>query len=131
MSMSHSTSNEEAHLDGPILAELEEIMEDDFGVLLDISDDASQKIELLDGALEAHDASSIRELSHSLKGASSNIGALPLSRLFEQLSIWRRMKTSRRSSASGGHSHKFTTIRACSKQSCSQDTYLTLAHALL
>ena len=84
MSLSHSQLNEDSHLDAPILAELQEIMEDDFGILLETYiEDASQKILLLDGALEAEDAITIRELSHSLKGASCNIGALPLSRLFE------------------------------------------------
>jgi HPt (histidine-containing phosphotransfer) domain-containing protein len=114
MSMSHSTSNEEAHLDGPILAELEEIMEDDFGVLLEAYiDDASQKIELLDGALEAHDAPAIRELSHSLKGASSNIGALPLSQLFETVEhLAKDENVSEIVPLLAGIQTEFTTIRA-------------------
>lgn len=85
MSLTNPESVAEAsHLDGPILSELQEIMEDDFGMLVETYlEDATQKIELLDGAAEASDALSLRELSHSLKGASCNIGALPLSRLFE------------------------------------------------
>lgn len=77
---------EEAHLDGPILAELEDIMEDDFGILIETYlADAADKITQLDTALKADDASALREISHSLKGASCNIGALPLSHLFEKL----------------------------------------------
>ncbi|MFN3237928.1 MAG: Hpt domain-containing protein [Pseudomonadales bacterium] len=76
--------NEGDHLDADIVAELEEIMEDDFGVLLETYlDDATQKITGLQAALNANDAGELRELAHSFKGASCNIGALPLSRLCE------------------------------------------------
>lgn len=72
------------HLDGPILAELQEIMEDDFGILIETYiEDGDRKIGDLKQALGSSDATAIRELSHSFKGASCNIGALPLSRLCE------------------------------------------------
>ncbi len=72
------------HIDGPILAELQEIMEDDFGILIETYiEDGGNKISELKQALGSADASALRELSHSFKGASCNIGALPLSRLCE------------------------------------------------
>ena len=84
MSLDHLT--EEAHLDGPILSELQDIMEDDFGILIETYiDDAEQKLQAMEESVATGDAGAIRELSHSLKGASCNIGALPLSRLFERV----------------------------------------------
>lgn len=83
-----STGPEADHLDGPILAELEDIMEDDFGVLIETYiEDAVGKLTQIDDALASSDAPTLRELSHSLKGASCNIGALPLSRLFETMEL--------------------------------------------
>ena len=79
-----SQVNIDNHLDGPILAELQEIMEDDFGVLIETYiEDGDNKISDLKQALGSADVSALRELSHSFKGASCNIGALPLSRLCE------------------------------------------------
>lgn len=75
---------DEKHLDVEALTELQDIMEDDFGTLLETYiEDVSEKLELLDEAMAQLDASALRELAHSLKGASCNIGALPLSRLCE------------------------------------------------
>lgn len=76
----------ENHLDAAALAELEEIMEDDFGILLETYiDDADNKLTLLCEALKSGDANSLREVAHSLKGASSNVGAIPLSKLCEDV----------------------------------------------
>ncbi|MFT4797421.1 MAG: HPt (histidine-containing phosphotransfer) domain-containing protein [Candidatus Azotimanducaceae bacterium] len=76
----------DAHLDTEAFAELEEIMEDEFSTLLETYlQDAESKLSLMSEALNAGDANSLRELSHSFKGASCNIGALPLSRLCEDV----------------------------------------------
>lgn len=74
------------HLDLEALAELEDIMEDDFGVLLTTYlVDADKKLADIADALSQGDASAVRELVHSFKGASCNIGAIPLSRLCEDV----------------------------------------------
>tara|TARA_R110002072_G_scaffold31735_18_gene97747 strand:- start:63527 stop:63865 length:339 start_codon:yes stop_codon:yes gene_type:complete len=74
------------HLDMEALAELEDIMEDDFGTLLETYlEDAESKLKLISDALGAGDAEALRELAHSFKGASCNVGALPLSRLCEDV----------------------------------------------
>lgn len=80
------TMNEGAHLDADIIAELKDIMEDDFSILLETYlDDASQKLAAIKTTLDNNDSSEVRELAHSLKGASCNIGALPLSRICESV----------------------------------------------
>lgn len=74
----------ELHLDMEALAELEDIMEEDFGILLETYlDDADSKLSLISDALNAGDAKAVRELAHSFKGASCNVGAIPLSHLCE------------------------------------------------
>ena len=76
----------EGHLDIEALVELEEIMEEEFGTLLEIyMQDAESKLSLMSEALNAGDTNSLREFAHSFKGASCNIGALPLSRLCEDV----------------------------------------------
>jgi HPt (histidine-containing phosphotransfer) domain-containing protein len=76
----------EGHLDIEALAELAEIMEDEFGTLLETYlQDAESKLSLMSEALKAGDANSLREFAHSFKGASCNVGALALSRLCEDV----------------------------------------------
>ncbi len=70
------------HLDEDMMIELQEIMEDEFDVLLQTYlTDAVIKLESIDSALTERDHVKLRESAHSLKGSSSNIGALPLSGL--------------------------------------------------
>lgn len=70
------------HLDEEMIIELQEIMEDEFDVLLQTYlSDAILKLESIDSALSEGDQDKLRESAHSLKGSSSNIGALPLSGL--------------------------------------------------
>ena len=70
------------HIDAAMLAELEEIMEDEFGVLLETYlADAVIRLDSIDSAMSAQDIGLLRESAHSLKGSSSNIGALQLSGL--------------------------------------------------
>ena len=76
--------NADDHLDEAILSELLDIMEEDFPILIETYlEDAADKLQQIDAALLANDAHNLRELSHSVKGASSNVGALPLAKLCE------------------------------------------------
>lgn len=76
----------EGHLDKEALAELQDIMEDEFGTLLETYiQDAESKLSLMSEALNVGDASALREYAHSFKGASCNVGALPLARLCEDV----------------------------------------------
>ncbi|MBV1877501.1 MAG: Hpt domain-containing protein [Pseudomonadales bacterium] len=70
------------HIDEAVLSELEEIMEDEFGVLLETYlTDAVVRLDSLDAAMDSSDVDLLRESAHSLKGSSSNIGAVQLSGL--------------------------------------------------
>ena len=79
------------HLDEALLAELEEIMEEDFGMLLETYlADALIKLDSMESAVSERDEQKLRESSHSLKGSSSNVGAVLLSDLLsdvEQMAI--------------------------------------------
>ncbi|EAT12560.1 Hpt domain-containing protein [Bermanella marisrubri] len=64
------------------MSELKEIMEDDFQDLIDTYlRDTERKLSDIQQALDAGDSQKVGELAHSLKGASANICALPLSEL--------------------------------------------------
>jgi HPt (histidine-containing phosphotransfer) domain-containing protein len=69
-------------IDPDVIQELLDIMEDEFDVLLETYlVDAVLKFETLDSAIVSGDKEQLREAAHSLKGSSSNIGAIPLSGL--------------------------------------------------
>ncbi len=64
------------------LTMLKEVMEDDFPQLIStFLDDATVRIGQLTDLLDAKDCDELRLCAHSLKGSSSNLGALPLSEL--------------------------------------------------
>jgi len=64
------------------MSELKDIMEDDFQDLIDTYlQDAELKLSGIQQALDAGDGQKVGELAHSLKGASANICAQPLSEL--------------------------------------------------
>lgn len=68
------------HLNTNMLAELKTLMEDEFGLLVDTyCSDGELKVNELGKAVEEGDAAKVREMAHSLKGSSSNIGAEYLS----------------------------------------------------
>ena len=74
------------HLDLDALAELEDIMEEDFGILIETYlVDGDKKLAAISAALSDENSNLVRELAHSFKGASCNVGALPLSRLCEDV----------------------------------------------
>lgn len=73
-------------LDHALLAELELLMEEDFGALLEtyLQDSQARCFEVTE-AWEAGDLERLRRSAHSLKGASSNIGAAALAELCNEL----------------------------------------------
>ena len=74
------------HLDMEQLAELKEVLEDEFDVLINAYlTDAQMRLALIEQGIAKQDYEQIRLAAHSLKGASANIGALTLTQLCEQL----------------------------------------------
>lgn len=66
-------------LDQALLAELKALMEDEFGTLVEayLADSEQRLLEVAD-AWAADDLDTLRRSAHSLKGASSNLGAIEL-----------------------------------------------------
>lgn len=70
------------HVDEAILVELQEIMEDDFPVLLETYIvDSQTKLEALNEAFTLQDLDKIRNVAHGFKGSSLNMGAHALAGL--------------------------------------------------
>ncbi|MYM62546.1 Hpt domain-containing protein [Pseudomaricurvus sp. HS19] len=75
-------------VDENTLTMLKEVMEDDFGKLIDAYlDDCSRKMPQLPLLLESRDFEQLRRMAHSLKGASSNFGAHALTELCLQIEL--------------------------------------------
>jgi len=74
------SGNSDEHLDLAALAELKDIMEDDFPVLIDTFV-ADVEIKLLDMVqiIASGDAEALRQIAHSVKGSSGNVSAIQLS----------------------------------------------------
>ncbi len=69
-------------VDTETLTMLKDVMEDDFPQLITTYlDDASARIGQLSDLIAAADHEELRHCAHSLKGSSSNLGAMPLSEL--------------------------------------------------
>lgn len=70
------------HVDNDTLAELKELMEDEFPTLIHAYlSDSSTRIAEMAETIERADAEGLRRAAHSLKGSSSNLGAVTLSAL--------------------------------------------------
>lgn len=64
------------HLDSAILSSLQEIMGEEYPVLLDtFLADSEERVRLLREALGQSDAQALRQAAHSFKGSCSNMGA--------------------------------------------------------
>lgn len=64
------------HLDYETLDTLQQVMEDDFALLIDtFVQDSSERISTLRNVINGVDSDLIRRAAHSFKGSSSNIGA--------------------------------------------------------
>lgn len=69
-------------LDEGVIAELREVMGDQFGVLCErYAVDAKQRLTAMAIAIVEQDADALRGQAHSLKGASANLGAMVLAQL--------------------------------------------------
>ncbi|TWI53918.1 HPt (histidine-containing phosphotransfer) domain-containing protein [Pseudomonas duriflava] len=74
------------HLDNEALIALQDVMEDEYGNLLDTYIlDSEERIRGLKQACEAEDLGEIKHLAHSFKGSSSNMGAVALTALCRDL----------------------------------------------
>lgn len=74
------------HLDSAVLAALQDVMEDEYPVLLDTYlADSEERLRLLRQAMREADAQSLRLAAHSFKGSCSNMGAPMLASLCKQL----------------------------------------------
>ncbi|MBK5511014.1 Hpt domain-containing protein [Pseudomonas sp. TH15] len=73
----------DTHLDRDVLSALQEVMEDEYPTLLDtfIADSESRLVELRKTA----DAKVLSEVAHSFKGSASNMGAVRLAELCQEL----------------------------------------------
>ena len=73
----------EIHLDQTVLSALQDVMEDEFPMLLDIFlADSDQRLHQLHRAVGAQD---LILVAHTFKGSSSNMGAIRLAQLCGQL----------------------------------------------
>lgn len=74
------------HLDNNVLTALQDVMEDEYPVLLDtFLADSDERLRSLQHALQAMDAQALRLAAHSFKGSCSNMGAPLLAGLCKQL----------------------------------------------
>lgn len=64
-------------IDSDIVAELKDVMGDDFSLLVDsFIRDGQQRLEAISSAVAGQDAETMRAQAHSFKGSSSNLGAV-------------------------------------------------------
>lgn len=77
--------NERPHLDEEALAELRDVMEDEFDILIrTYINDSSERLEALRHAMACGDQDAFAKTAHSFKGSSMNIGAARLGELCMQ-----------------------------------------------
>ncbi|MBI2380940.1 MAG: Hpt domain-containing protein [Gammaproteobacteria bacterium] len=71
-----------SHIENTTLSELRLLMEDDFPVLVQaFLVDGENRLSEMNQAVAAGDLDGLRRAAHSLKGSSSNLGAITLSAL--------------------------------------------------
>ena len=74
------------HFDLALIDELRELMEGDFDTLLStFISDSENKLSAIANAVSADNADDLKRTAHSLKGSSSNLGAVHLSELCFEL----------------------------------------------
>lgn len=74
------------HLDNAVLSALQDVMEDEYPVLLEtFLADSEERLLSLAAAMCGRDAQALRLASHSFKGSCSNMGAPVLAALCRQL----------------------------------------------
>lgn len=68
--------NDQQHIDHDALAELRDVMEEEFVILVNtFIQDSDNRLQQLRESAEAADPEAIRKTAHSLKGSGINIGA--------------------------------------------------------
>ncbi|MHC8355157.1 Hpt domain-containing protein [Pseudomonas sp. LB3P81] len=73
----------DTHLNRDVLSALQEVMEDEYPTLLDtFLADSAERLSLLH---EAGDAETLGAIAHSFKGSCSNMGAIRLAQLCDEL----------------------------------------------
>ncbi len=78
--------NEKPHLDEAALAELRDVMEDEFDILIQTYiSDSRDRLEALHQALSDGDPDAFGKAAHSFKGSSINIGAPRLGELCQHI----------------------------------------------
>ena len=81
-----SNSMELPVLDEHMWVELKDIMEEDFGLLLEtFLSDAVERLKCIGEAIAVSDAVALRDAAHSFKGSCGNIGAVRLSSMASSL----------------------------------------------
>ncbi|MEJ2681820.1 MAG: Hpt domain-containing protein [Gammaproteobacteria bacterium] len=76
----------QVHVDENVVAELQDVMGEDFHVLLEtFMDDSLNRVLALQEALQQAAAEELRQVAHSFKGSSGNIGAPHLYTLCQEL----------------------------------------------
>ncbi|MHC8321651.1 Hpt domain-containing protein [Pseudomonas sp. GB2N2] len=73
----------DTHLDRDVLSALQEVMEDEYSMLLDTF--LADSVERLNLLLKAGDAETLGATAHSFKGSCSNMGAARLAQLCHEL----------------------------------------------
>jgi HPt (histidine-containing phosphotransfer) domain-containing protein len=80
--------SDKLHLDQEALAELQDVMEGEFDVLVQTYiNDSLERIGGLKAALDAGDAEELAKVAHSLKGSCINIGAPRLGDLCQRAEV--------------------------------------------
>lgn len=87
------------HVDAGVLAELHQVMGEEFPSLLEtFARDSEMRIELIREAVDTGDPDAVRRTAHSFKGSAGNMGARRLTRLCRALE-----ELGRNGKLSGGH----------------------------
>ena len=78
--------NTKPHLDEEALAELQDVMEDEFEILIHtFINDSRERVAGLRHAIESRDTTAVAHTAHSFKGSCINIGAPQLGELCRQV----------------------------------------------
>ncbi|MDG9668331.1 Hpt domain-containing protein [Hahella sp. CR1] len=79
------SSNDLSHLDMGALAELREVMEDDFQILVEtFIGDTIERMRAIRATLDCNDPDAFSRGCHSIKGSATNLGLPALSELCRQ-----------------------------------------------
>lgn len=76
----------ENHLDREILQTLQEVLDDEFPLLIStFLTDSEERIHSLQKALASQDSEALRRAAHSFKGSCHNLGAVHLAELCQEI----------------------------------------------